>query len=165
MINEFLAPTLPPHHNLWFQQNGATAHSAVIRMAALRLLFPQRVISCVGDVPWPPRSPDQTTPDLFLWGYLKSIHQTPCRLKCTRTNHMKWNLQYFKRKTSISYEHLLNSVRTCVFSRVVPTYKTMDTKVKQCKTNLTTLVNCNVLKMSLTLKSPNKFPSAICWHY
>jgi len=56
---------------LWFQQDGATAHTAVISIAVLRCLFPQRVISRFGDVPWPPRSPDLTAPDLFLWGYLK----------------------------------------------------------------------------------------------
>jgi len=56
---------------LWFQQHGATAHTAVISIAALRRLFPQRVISGFGDVPWPPRSPDLSVPDFFLWGYLK----------------------------------------------------------------------------------------------
>ena len=35
MINEFLVPVLLPNHNLWFQQDGATAHMAVIRTAAL----------------------------------------------------------------------------------------------------------------------------------
>jgi hypothetical protein len=35
-------------------------------------LFPQRLISRYGDVPWPPRSPDLSAPDFFLWGYLKS---------------------------------------------------------------------------------------------
>ena len=25
-----------------------------------------------GDLKWPPRSPDLTAPDFFLWGYLKS---------------------------------------------------------------------------------------------
>ena len=86
MINEFLSLKLPPIHNLWFQQNGATAHSTVISMAALRLLFPQWVISRDGLVPWPPRLPDRTAPDISLWGYLKSTHQTPCRLKCTQTS-------------------------------------------------------------------------------
>ena len=57
---------------MWFQQDGATAHTAVISIAALRRLFPQRVISHFGDVPWPPRSPDLTAPDFFLWGYLKN---------------------------------------------------------------------------------------------
>ena len=30
------------------------------------------MISRFGDVPWPPRSPDLTAPDFFLWGYLRS---------------------------------------------------------------------------------------------
>jgi hypothetical protein len=34
MINEFLAPKLPPKHNLWFQQDGTAAHMAVIKMTA-----------------------------------------------------------------------------------------------------------------------------------
>jgi hypothetical protein len=56
MINEFLAGKLPPNHNLWFVQDGAAAHTATISMAALRRLFPQRVILRFGDVPWPPGS-------------------------------------------------------------------------------------------------------------
>jgi len=39
MINEFLAPKLPPHHNLWFQHDGATSHTAAICVAALRRVF------------------------------------------------------------------------------------------------------------------------------
>jgi len=73
MINEFLSPNLPPNSGtLWFQQDGATAHTAVISIAAFRRLFPQRVISRFGDVSCSPRSPDLTAPDFFLWGYLKS---------------------------------------------------------------------------------------------
>ena len=30
------------------------------------------VVSRFGDVPWPPRSPDLSARDFFLWGYLKS---------------------------------------------------------------------------------------------
>jgi len=47
IINEFLAPKLPPNHNLRFQQDGAEAHSAVISMP----LFQQQVISRSSDVP------------------------------------------------------------------------------------------------------------------
>jgi len=73
VINEFMSPNLPPNNGtLWFQQDGATAHEAVISIAALRRLFPQRVISRFGDVPWPPRSLDLSAPDFFLWGCLKS---------------------------------------------------------------------------------------------
>ena len=35
-------------------------------------MFPQHVVSRFGDVPWPPRSPDLSACDFFLWGYLKS---------------------------------------------------------------------------------------------
>ena len=56
---------------LWFQRDGATAHVAVISIAALHHLFPQRVISRFGYVPWP-HSLDLTAPDFFLRGYLKS---------------------------------------------------------------------------------------------
>ena len=67
MINEFLAPKLPPHHNLWFQQDGATSHTAVISVAALRSLFSQRVAARFGDAR-PPRSPEITAHDFFSVG-------------------------------------------------------------------------------------------------
>jgi len=34
--------------------------------------FPGHVISLRGDIRWPPRSPDLTHCDFFLWGYLKA---------------------------------------------------------------------------------------------
>ena len=55
--------------NLYFQQDGATAHTARNSMAFLRTEF-MSVISRFGDIPWPPRSPDLSIPDFFLWGYL-----------------------------------------------------------------------------------------------
>jgi len=68
MIHEFLAPKLSPNRNLWFEEDGATAHTAVISTAALRLWFPQWVISRFGDVP--PRSPDLTALDFFFCGVI-----------------------------------------------------------------------------------------------
>jgi hypothetical protein len=44
VINEFLAPKLPPNHNLWFQQDGAMAHMAVISMSLLGCLFLHHLI-------------------------------------------------------------------------------------------------------------------------
>ena len=52
--------------------HGATPHTAQASMALVRRLFPGHVISRFGDLPWPPRSPDQSICDYFLWGYLKS---------------------------------------------------------------------------------------------
>ncbi|KAJ4434519.1 hypothetical protein ANN_23081 [Periplaneta americana] len=57
---------------LWFQQDGATSHTARSSMNTLRAAFPGRLISRLGDIQWPSVSPDLTAPDFFLWGYLKS---------------------------------------------------------------------------------------------
>lgn len=57
--------------DLWFQQDGATAHTARISMDKLRQMFPARLVSLRGDVGWPARSPDLSMCDFFLWGYLK----------------------------------------------------------------------------------------------
>jgi len=74
MIREFFLPALQEMEldNVWFQQDGATAHTARTSMACLREAFPGRLISRYGDLNWPARSPDLTPCDYFLWGYLKS---------------------------------------------------------------------------------------------
>lgn len=75
MLQSFVAPALdnfPQLHEAWFQQDGATSHTARKSMAAVRHLFGNRVISRFGDILWPPRSPDLSVCDYFLWGYLKS---------------------------------------------------------------------------------------------
>jgi hypothetical protein len=51
---------------LWFQQDGATCHTARESVACLRQLFPGRLIYRYGDLPWPPRYPDLAAPDFFM---------------------------------------------------------------------------------------------------
>ncbi|CAK1601525.1 unnamed protein product [Parnassius mnemosyne] len=41
-------------------------------MEVVQELFPGKVISKRGNIEWPPRSPDLSTPDFFLWGFLKN---------------------------------------------------------------------------------------------
>ena len=57
---------------MWFQQDGATAHTARAAMTVVRAMYPDSLILGCGDVLWPPRSPDLSICDFFLWGYLKS---------------------------------------------------------------------------------------------
>lgn len=75
MIEEFFLPQLEELDlgDVWFQQDGATAHTARISMELLKNTFPERLISLRGDVPWPARSPDLAPCDFFLWGHLKSL--------------------------------------------------------------------------------------------
>lgn len=73
MLANFLCPQLSvlPTNELYFQQDGATCHTAKETTAFLKSRFPGRLISIHGDVKWPPRSCDLTPLDFFLWGHLK----------------------------------------------------------------------------------------------
>lgn len=57
---------------IWFQQDGAPPHFALIVRNYLDQMFPNRWIGRRGPIEWPARSPDLTPLDFFLWGYLKS---------------------------------------------------------------------------------------------
>ena len=64
---------------LWWQQDGAPPHCTNANMAYLDTQFQGRVISrkCRRGRRWPPRSPDLSPLDFFLWGYLKSKVYNP----------------------------------------------------------------------------------------
>ena len=51
-------------------------HTAHAPLNVLRNMFPGRLILRFGDVPWPPRSPNLSSCDFFLWGYLKGCVYT-----------------------------------------------------------------------------------------
>jgi len=61
MINNFLVGELtkfPQNDNFWFQQDGATSHTARVSITAIQQIFGNRIISKNGDIHWPPRSLD-----------------------------------------------------------------------------------------------------------
>ncbi|GFU18048.1 uncharacterized protein TNCV_1446101 [Trichonephila clavipes] len=58
---------------LWFQQDGATCHTARATIDLLKDTFGDRLTSRFGPVNRPPRSCDLTPLDYFLWGYVKSL--------------------------------------------------------------------------------------------
>ena len=80
-INNDVLPQLQVHfarqiegafRHLWWAQGGAQAHCFIAVRERLREYFVNRVISFHNNVEWPQRSPDLTTCDFFLWGYLKN---------------------------------------------------------------------------------------------
>ncbi|GFS70631.1 putative DD41D transposase [Trichonephila clavipes] len=75
MITNFFIPELNNHdvQELWFQQDGATCHTAAATIDILKATFGDRLISCFGPVNWPPRSCDLTQLNYFLWSYVKSL--------------------------------------------------------------------------------------------
>ena len=74
MITEFLWPQLDGMdlEDMWFQQDGATCHTARETTDLLREKFPASHISRNGDQNWPLRPCDLTACDYFLWGLVKS---------------------------------------------------------------------------------------------
>ncbi|GFV56562.1 DUF4817 domain-containing protein [Trichonephila clavipes] len=75
MITNFFIPELNNHdvQELWFQQDGATCHTARATIDLLKDTFSDRLISRFGPVNWPPRSCDLTLLDFFLCSYVKSL--------------------------------------------------------------------------------------------
>ena len=71
MLSELFLPDLlqylPNTNGLWFQQDGAPAHTAISTKALLDNMFQGRIISKGFTHEWPPRSPDLTPCDFYLW--------------------------------------------------------------------------------------------------
>ncbi|GFU96969.1 uncharacterized protein TNCV_3319321 [Trichonephila clavipes] len=65
MITNFFIPELNSHdvQELWFQQDGATCHTARATIDLLKGTFGDRLISRFGPVNWPPRSCDRSVFD------------------------------------------------------------------------------------------------------
>ena len=73
-INDVLKPFLTKLSDTdkrigYFQQDGATAHISNASLTFLQTIFGSRIIS---KNLWPPRSPDLTPPDFYLWGAMKN---------------------------------------------------------------------------------------------
>lgn len=68
-IDKFAATlTDNERHHAWFQQDNATAHTSHQTTRHLLQIFGKRTIT---KELFPPRSPDLTPADFYLWGYLK----------------------------------------------------------------------------------------------
>ena len=72
MFNEFLFQKIEEDHmdDIWFQQDGATCHTANVTID-LFTDFENRIIRRNSGVNWPLQSCDLTPLDYFLWGAVK----------------------------------------------------------------------------------------------
>ncbi|GFW46040.1 DUF4817 domain-containing protein [Trichonephila clavipes] len=68
----------PIRRRMWFQQDGAPSHYATHVREHLDRTFPNRWIGRGGPVAWPPRPPDLSPLDFFLWSAMKGlVYDTP----------------------------------------------------------------------------------------
>lgn len=83
MLQQWLLPQLEQGMpNVIFQQDGAPPHFHNEVRLELNTRLTNRWIGRVGNddkelLPWPPRSPDLTPLDFFLWGYVKDLVYKP----------------------------------------------------------------------------------------
>lgn len=57
--------------NMWMQHDGAPPHNALLARHTMNEMFHEKWIGRGGPVNWPARSPDLTSMDFFLWGFIK----------------------------------------------------------------------------------------------
>ena len=57
--------------NMWMQHNSALLHYALCSRQVMNEIFDEKWTGRGGSVAWPPRSPDLTLSDYFLWGFVK----------------------------------------------------------------------------------------------
>jgi hypothetical protein len=77
MLKKYFWPNLkrtPNYEKFYFQQDGATPHTATATQTWLRGKFGPKFIDKHS---WPPRSPDLNACDFYLWGYLKTRVYNP----------------------------------------------------------------------------------------
>ncbi len=90
MLNEFLFREIEEEDigGIWFQQDGATCHTANATINLLRTVFEDRIISRNSDIVWPPRSCDLTPLDYYLWGAVKDqcYANKPATIDALKTN-------------------------------------------------------------------------------
>ena len=100
-------------HSITFMQDGAPPHIATPVMTLLRSTFgDDHVLSRCFPHEWPPRSPDLTPCDFWLWGYLKS---NVYRDRPTSLGQLKEAIRHHV--SGILSEMLFNAVQ-CVFHRL-----------------------------------------------
>ena len=73
MLNKFFFRKIEENDmdDIWFQQDGATWHTANVKIDLLRTVFENRMNSWNTDVNWPPLSCDLTSLYYFMWRAVK----------------------------------------------------------------------------------------------
>lgn len=101
---------------MWLQLDGAPAHFEVNVRNELDRQYPNRWIGRGGPHNWPARSPDLTSPDFFLWGYIKNIvydtpPTTPDDMRERIRNAFRSITPYILRRVNQSFQ---DRIRLCI---------------------------------------------------
>ncbi|BFZ07560.1 hypothetical protein BsWGS_10599 [Bradybaena similaris] len=100
----------------WFQQDGATAHTARASLRFLEEIFSNRIIS---KGIWPARSPELTPLDYYLWGFLKgNVYKTNVHTIEELKEAIRNAIQEITTDTlSKVFDNMKRRVQTCLEAR------------------------------------------------
>ena len=75
ILNEIVLPAMESvrYHNYLYQQDGASVHWATSVRNLLNERLPNRWIGRSGPIEWPPRSPDLSINDFYLWSHMREV--------------------------------------------------------------------------------------------
>ena len=83
MLDDMIMPSIREAYgnrtvDIWFMHDGAPAHRGLNVRHKLREVFGDKVLGLGFRQEWPPRSPDMTPCDFFLWGHIKNqVYKSP----------------------------------------------------------------------------------------
>ena len=97
----------------YFQQDGATSHTSHASIAEIQSFFGDSVIS---KGLWPPRSPDLTPSDYFLWGYLKGrvYRNKPRTVDALKANITKEIETVTADVLARTFQNMVRGVQSCL---------------------------------------------------
>ena len=87
VYSDFSAQLTPKEKRYaYFQQDGNTCHTSDLSLTTIHTVFTAE--RTIGKGLWPPRSPDLSPCDYFLWGFLKSrvYHNNPRTIDTLKNN-------------------------------------------------------------------------------
>lgn len=100
---------VPKRAEIIYQHDGAPAHSSNTVRDFLNLQYP-RWIGRVGPISWPPRSPDLTPLDFFVWGFLKQeVYRT--EVICLQDLSRRLDAAIIKLRNDVSLRATVVSMR------------------------------------------------------
>ena len=107
----------PENQRKFFQQDGAPPHFSLAARDLLNHHLPRRWIGRRGYTEWPPRSPDLTVCDFFLWGTLRDkvfIHRPRTRQQLAKTIEEEIGRFTDAEMFNNSYRSFLDRCHKCV---------------------------------------------------
>lgn len=100
---------LAQRREIFFQQDGAPPHQRRAVSDLLNSNFGLNWIGNTGPIRWPPRSPDLSPMDFFLWGHIKNL-----LYKKSNTTADELRQNFINCLNSVSNIHILNATRDVI---------------------------------------------------